>query len=552
MFFNSQKLVRVRFSVVLAVLWALSTSVCGQSGFILPLKQAVYLTGNYGEVRPNHFHAGLDFKTDPKVHLPIYAVADGYVSRIKVSTHGYGKVVYITHPNGKVSVYGHQFRFNDSIRKYVMAAQDMLETFEVELFPRVNELRVKQGELIGYSGNTGDSEGPHLHFELRDEKSETPLNPQRFLPISDTVAPEIVSVEVYDDDYAVPNILKVNKKLLKTDTLLVGTKFGLGIECYDLEQRPGNKNNVYAMELWLDRVVYHKQVLDSIAFDLARYVNTYSDYTLKREKKMIVQKCFVGKNNDLPIYKGSNAGFFYLEDTLFHTLEVKVYDIAGHSAARAFIVKRRPATRLAPLVNYPVHCLQEWKVDKTDYSLLLPAKSLYKDVTIIDSFNNGRLYFYGKDYNIPLHKNCIISIRPPDSLLSLGDKLCLVDVNGNYYGGELRNERVMANTRNFGIYKVSYDTTAPKIKMIKQKSKKKKIYRTGDVISFSVSDNLSGIGPFKVFINDRFQLAEYEHKTGQIFFEVSEGTPKGSVQVRLELMDRKGNKSVSQVLLTIE
>ena len=246
-----------------------------QSDWVLPLKEKVYLTGNYGEIRPNHFHTGLDFKTHPVNNLPIYAVAAGYVSRIKVSTHGYGKVLYITHANGLVSMYGHQNAFNDTIKKYVAVAQQQQETFEIELLPKPNELPVKQDEIIGFSGNTGDVEGPHLHFEIRDEKTEIPLNPFRIFKIIDTVAPTITSVVLYDDDYAEPQLIKIKKK---TDTVSVSYKFGIGIVCFDLEQVHGNKNNIYKTELYLDGKLFYSHTLDSISFDLARYVNTYCDY----------------------------------------------------------------------------------------------------------------------------------------------------------------------------------------------------------------------------------------------------------------------------------
>ncbi len=547
---------RILYKIILPFL-VLPFASKAQSDWVFPLQGKVSLTGNYGEVRPNHFHAGLDFKTHPDKNLPIYAVADGYVSRIKISTHGYGKALYITHANGLVSVYGHQYAYNDAIRKYIEAAQEIQECFEIELLPKSNELPVKQGDIIGFSGNTGDSEGPHLHFEIREEKSEVPLNPLRFLTVLDTVAPTITSVAIYEEDYTVPRIIKTNlpasKTGKKTDIVSVSTKFGVGVACFDLEQAHRNKNNIYKVELLLDDKFFYSHTLDSIPFDLARYVNTYCDYDVKKKDKIKIQKCFIGKNNDLPIYNtGSQKGFVYLADTISHKLTIKAYDFYMHSAEVNVIVKRKPASRQKPIIVLPVNCLKSFKNSTTDYSIELPEKSLYKDVAMKDSFSNNTLFLYAKNYDVPFHKSCTLSIKPTDNLLKYGDKLCIAEVSGkeaSYSGGNLAGGYVKTTVKNFGTYKVSVDTIAPKIKFIQPKNKKD--YKTGDVIYFKVSDEFSGIGKFKLTGNDVFQLAEYEHKTGMIFFQLRETTPKGKIKVKLVLDDKKNNRAISEVEILI-
>jgi hypothetical protein len=539
----------VRSLILFTLLLSLSTGLCSQTAFILPVKHKVQLTGNYGEIRPNHFHAGLDFKTDPKEHLPIYAIGDGYVSRIKVSAHGYGKVLYITHPNGCVSVYGHQYSFNETITGFVRAAQEKQQYFEIELFPRFGELKVKQGEIIGYTGNTGDSEGPHLHFEIRDERSEVPLNPLRFIAIADTVAPVITALALYEDDKGLPLILSLKKK--KPDTVVVGTKLGIGVECYDLEQKPGNRNNVSSLTLFIDGTSYHCQQLDSISFDQARYVNAYADYETKKLKKGVFQKCFRGKNNELPVYKSGHDGFIYLDDTLYHTLTVKVADFGQKTSEVSFVVKRKPAGRLKPLPVPALNCLEVWKKIGKEYTIEMPAKSLYRDADMRDSFANDRLYFFAKDYAIPLHRSCTLGIRPPVALTRLGEKLCLTDASGAYFGGSFADGYVTATTKTFGVYRVEADTLPPKVNYIKPRRKKNKPpYKTGDLVAFKVTDELSGIGNFRLFVNDKFQLAEYEHKADMIFFTLTEEMPKGELLLRLEVSDKKNNAAVRSVTIT--
>jgi uncharacterized protein YifE (UPF0438 family) len=207
------------------------------------------------------------------------------------------------------------------------------------------------------------------------------------------------------------------------------------------------------------------------------------------------------------------------------------------------VVKRRAASKLNPIVVQPNDCLKAYRKNTADYTLDLPEKSLYADVAMKDSFINNKLFLYAKEYDVPFQKSCTLSIKPPATLLKYGDKLCLAEVSGKeqvYSGGNLENNFVKTSVKNFGAYKVSLDTAAPKIKFIRSKTE----YKGGSMISFKVSDDFSGIGKFKLTINDVFQLAEYEHKTGMIFLKITENAPKGKVKVRLVLDDKKNNRVI--------
>src|SRR5246127_5246852 len=518
-----------------------------QNTFIFPLKGKPALNGNYGEVRPNHFHAGIDFRTHYTEHLPIYAVADGYVSRIKISTSGYGKVLYITHPNGLVSVYGHEYGFADKIKKYTEAAQEIAEVFEIELFPKPADLPVKQGEIIGYTGNTGSSEGPHLHFEIRDEKSEAPLNPLRFLKIEDVVAPKIQRVALY----SVYQLEKIILPTKKTDTLKTTYPVGFGIECFDYEQKQGNKNNIYKAEIYVDDKLYYCHVLDSIPFDLSRYVNTYADYDVKKQKHITIQKLYKEKNNDLPIYRIiSDNGFVSFKDDAFHSIRIVVYDFYSQKDEVFFNVK----TSLIPATNKgskKQDCLAPFKETTSNYSIELPAKTLYEDAQLVTSYQNNTLSFTTINYDIPFQNNCIIKLKVPDNLMKYKNKLCLSDISGakNYVDAVFESGYAKANIKNFGRYKVDLDTTAPQIKFSQNKTG---IYKTGNIVSFKVNDNYSGIGVFKLYLNGKWHLAEYEHKTNTIFFSVDEKVSKGQIILNLQVSDKKNNQANFQTTLIVQ
>ncbi len=536
----------------LSLVSILISHICFGQTFIHPLKgEKPQLTGNYGEVRPNHFHAGLDFKTHGTNHLPIYAVADGYVSRIKISSFGYGKVLYITHPNGLVSVYGHEYGFNDKIKNYAYAAQELAQSFEIELYPKPNELPVKQGEVIGYTGNTGSSQGPHLHFELRDEKTEAPLNPLRYLKIEDVVVPKIQRMALYSED----KLEKILSGIKKTDTLKTSYAIGFGIECFDYEQTQGNKNNIYKAEIYIDGKLYYRHILDSIPFDLARYVNTYADYDLKKQKGITIQKLFKAKNNDLPIYKTINdRGFISFTDNAPHALRIIVYDFYNQKDELSFNVKTTNTPNKNKESRVGVQdCLLPYKVSTTDYSIELPAKSLYEDAQLVTAYQNNTLSFAAKDYDIPFQNNCTITLKVPTPFLKYGDKLCIADItNGSksYVGGAFENGYVKANIKTFGKYKVDVDTIAPQIKLITLK--KSGVYKNGDIISFRVNDIYSGIGVFKLFINGKWHLAEYEYKTNTIYFTIDEKAPKGKVMLNLQVSDKKNNQTTFQTTLVIQ
>src|SRR6056297_590248 len=321
--------------------------------FIPPVKIPIYLSGTFGELRSNHFHAGIDIKTGGETGKKIYTIQDGYVSRIHISTSGYGKSLYITHPNGYISVYGHLSRYNNKIEKYIKEYQYDNQTHTLKIFPDKSLFPVKKGDIIAYSGNSGYSFGPHLHFEIRKSKDHTPLNALLFnFDVKDNIKPKILGIAVYP---ANPNSYingKNTKKIIDTkgirgdyqlkndDTLRVSGDIGFGIETYDYLNESNNKCGVYSIELKINnsRIYYHE--IQEIPFHKMRFINTHIDYETKIKDGRKFQKSFISPNNDLSIYKNVvNNGIIHFSENRVYNIQYIVKDSYQNTSKLDFIVK---------------------------------------------------------------------------------------------------------------------------------------------------------------------------------------------------------------------
>ena len=538
---------RTLFPLFLTLNFTMAVSQTNGLGFAYPLDRNVVVTGNYGEIRPNHFHAGLDFSTDPVANLPIKCVADGYISRMKLSSGGYGRVLYVTHANGYVTVYAHQKRYADKIDAYIKKVQREQKKNEIELYPTAGELPVKKGEVIGYTGNTGSSTGPHLHFEIRDEKTEVPLNPLLVYDVKDEVKPVLTHIALYntqDTNNVYQQVVSaMNPKtgklpLINNTIILKQNTFALAFAGYDQANGSANKNNIYEAKLKLDgQLIYHHQ-LNNISFDNGRYVNYFSEKTGSTK----FQKCFSPTCYDIAIYKTLvNDGKIELKDTLKHTLELSLADEKGNTTQIAFNVKAAKTEGYKTSSSlYNAFCNKDCIIKKEEIECTVKAGSLVKSVFVAAYINKlGKACVGNK--NDMLLKPVALSLKVPRPLM--GKERNMVAMNeDNCLTGTFENSWFKTESKSFGVFEIAYDTIAPTISYVMPKA-----IKIGSVAKFKVADRQSGIGDYHLYVNNAWQIAEYDAKSGTIACYFDETVPTGEITLKLEVFDKVGNKGMVEV-----
>ena len=538
--------------------------------FTAPLDGVLLLSGNFGELRANHFHSGIDFKTHGQVGKKVYSAAEGEVARIKISIYGYGKCIYIKHPNGFTTVYAHIQKFNPKIEEIIRNEQLRIKNYEVDFNLPPEVLKLTKRQWIAYSGNTGGSGGPHLHFEIRNTATEEPLNPMLFgFDILDNIAPTISGLRIYPlsdssyvDGYNLPKSYEIllpkgsknNYLITKKDTITVTGKIGFAINSLDKINNATLRCGTSSHRLEVDNIIVYEDRIEKLSFDTWRYVNTYTDYELYNRKKMLFHKSFVVGNNKLDIYKTlvkNGVVEFNVEKN--HILKYTVKDAFGNSSSLVFKIKgtsKIPAARqvMRTTADKYFYYYKESIFYNQNIRVKIPPLALYENL----NFNCTEMEENPKSLSpvwavqneyVPLQNNIELAIKTDIQYKAKTTQLGIVQVIGKdkqkWVGGSFVNNEITALTKNFGTYCIMADTIAPSVSAVMDK---KKNIVLGKTITFKVKDGLAGIKSYNVTIDGKWVVAEYEFKNNAIYcYLESLKLVKGSHKIEVVALDNVEN-----------
>ena len=519
-----------------------------QGYFASPLKGNIALSATFAECRTGHFHGGLDMRTGGAVDKPVYAVADGYISRVSISPWGGGKMLYIRHPNGYTSVYMHLNGFTGETGRLVREEQYRLQSFSIVKDFAEGQLPVRKGQLVAYSGNTGGSGGPHLHFEIRKTATGHTINPLRFgLPYHDSMKPTIRGLRIY------PAAGGQAIDVPESNSLTVNGPFYLGIYATDAAEGSTPKNGTDHIEVLLDGSLFFLYTTESFNLDSSRIVNALMDYPHFAAKRQayILTRALPGAEGDwIPVRQGD--GIFRLDPGTTHHIQIRAYDIKDNYAERTLTVTMGPeSTSASDFKNMEsgdyVDYTRPATIRRPAFSAEMPAYTLYANDLMHCSFKESASFFSPlctiepSINSIPPHLYYKISLRGKVPAGITPDKVTLVRTDGkrlNAYKTTYSDGTFSASVRDFGTFALTCDTIAPKVSLSNYKEGKPLKAR---VLRVKISDNLAGIETYNCYINGSWVLAEYDAKSATLIIDTNGKLHSGKNDLRVEVADGCGN-----------
>ena len=520
-----------------------------------PIDLPLNLSGTFGEFRSSHFHYGLDVTTNKKSGYNVYSIDSGSVVRINVSTSGYGKALYINHPNGLTSVYAHLKEFSPKIQEYIKTQQYLNKSYSVQKFFNNGEMKVNKGDLIGYTGNTGGSSGPHLHFEIRDTKSQNPINPLSFnYKYDDSNRPIIKSLYLFNEDDIFKKrnpkkyeIKKINDSLYIADKIVYSNKIGIGIEVYDRQSNNNyNRNGVYEVKMFIDSVLNFSYKMDKINIDESVFRKIFYDYLLLKTKKKRIQKVYYPLNSKLNFLNHNvNTGIFKSSDKYEKDVLIEVSDWNNNKSYLNFKIEGITSNIIEKSIDgIEVVPNQKYLIKKNNIEIGFKKNSFFNKVALNIEYQNDTLridediYPLRKSYNIKIYK------QVEDSIIKRQSYIGLINKNGtvSYLKTNKKDNFFSTNSSILGSYTLSRDSINPEVKPLNFSLNKD--ISNQKTIRLRVYDKTSGIKSYNVFINDKWALFEHEPKSNLIFHNIDDGIiENGENKITIKVIDGVGNKT---------
>ncbi|TYP96060.1 peptidase M23-like protein [Tenacibaculum adriaticum] len=515
-----------------------------QNYFSPPLKTPVILAGTFGELRSNHFHSGVDIKTLNKEGLPIYAPADGYVSRIKVSQYGFGKAIYLEHPNGYTTVYAHLQKFALEMQEYVKNIQYKKQSYYTgNLFPDSLRFLVKKGDVIGYTGDTGSSGGPHLHYEIRNTATGHIINPLLFgLHPEDTRRPTILSLVVFplDDESRINGAAHkttipfedLGNGIFKAEYTNANGFIGLGVSAFDRLDKANNKNGLYSLEMKLNgnRVYYHD--VETFSFPESKYINLLIDYEHYAKFKKRVQKTYKVKGNRLSLYKDLvDNGKIHIKEGENYNIEIIAKDFVGNTSIVKLPirgVKNNVVFKEKDTTAYKIKATNFHKFQQKNVTVAFPKNTFYNNLYLDFSVIEGIAKVH--EPIVPLDKNFTLTFDTSNYSEKEKQQIYIANVTKEkypyYVSTKKKEDKVYTTTKTLGSYTLKQDSILPSISLLNFKNNQ--WISALETLKVKIKDEESGIKDFEATIDGEWILMEYNHKKGILTYDFPDKKLVGS------------------------
>ena len=549
------------FLICIIGMWAGVMSLMAQASqphFGVPFDFPLYLSGNFGELRSNHFHGGLDFKTQGVVGKPLLAIADGYISKVTVTPGGYGNALYLTHDNGYTSVHGHLDRFLPEIAELVHKKQYDEQAFAVTLEFAPDEFRFRQGEVVAYAGNTGYSFGPHLHMEIRETATNEPIDPLQFYKdkITDNIAPRATRIMVYGcvntsiSQSSLSTPITLRPQQLRDTPLLAWGRISTAISANDYMNGTHNNYGVRYVRLYVDDRLVSSSDVGRFSFDENRLINSWIDYAVQRTTGRWYMRASIAENNDLRMLRADdNRGWVIIDEERDYHFRYELEDLHGNRSTYRFVVrgKRMEIPSRLPRYHYLMDASRDSRFYTQGFELWMPQGTLFDDVeldyAVLPSGSDQADIYQLATMRIPLRRAAEITLPTHKGESVDGSKLYVARVDGKrriYCGGTYRYGRITANVTELGSYTVCADTIAPRITPIGSTSWRKQ----GQIVC-RIADGETGIRDYRGTIDGRWVLFKYSSKNARLTCDLrTEGIGPGRHQVEITVTDMRGNVRV--------